>query len=466
MRHIIVAQGDARALTDMRAPLSVGIARWRSHGGPAAVVVKATLSYADGLDDTLARFVAATPVCGPQLSELDPAVLAYPDDFVVHKPRTDITIIGHAHCIEPSEQIALGVRIGDFDRTLLAVASGATRTIPLLGPHLREHGGHAPLPLHAIACRRENEDEGPGRFDFDRFQCAEANMRLRDFSPDASIMLTGLSPRAPHRTVRLPSMQPAVWFDSHPREHAPLHLRCDTLWIDTDYEKLVLVWRGLLPANVSADAVDRILVTLVQRESLVDEDAAWAAGMRTFARGDVSFALEEDPNRLPEPDVDDLTMARYELLEFAADPHLSMKQFAQVSTGLAEQQGPRDVLLADSDLDERTWLVEERAWTERIAEAQQSDDQTLVTELSGHLLHEQDELAGPLEPRSLLEYAMLRRSLDETEAPGDLLLSQNMGIGEWARLERHWLARAQREPAVGDELRALLTQAHETAGTS
>lgn len=460
MKHVIVAQGDAITLAKVRAPLAVGIARWQTHGTPAAVIVKATFSLAAGREVVVARFAEPDPVCKPLNSDLGEGIAAYPDDFVVHKPAADVIVHGHAHALEPREQIDVGLRIGSLERSLAVVANEPSTEIPLIRKYLREHAGQAPVPLHALQCQREMGEESADDFDFDRLQCAQDNMRVTRLALEEGLQLTGLSPRAEVRNVRIPDLRPAVWYDASPVELQPLWLVCDTLWVDTDFEKLVLVWRGLLPAAAPPDSIDRLLVALLPLGADAASPETREQCLRSFSRGTVSFAAEEDPSLLREPDPDDLEMARYELLEFPADPRLSVDQFAEVAATLAEQKRSREEVLEAHHLDERAWLVEERAWSEHVAEARSRDDDSVAQELAGKLVSAQDALRGPLEPRTLREYALLRVALDNTEKPGEMLLAQNIGIGEWARLERHWLTAAEGDRTLASELRQLLERAN------
>jgi hypothetical protein len=152
-------------------------------------------------------------------------------------------------------------------------------------------------------------------------------------------------------------------------------------------------------------------------------------------------------------------MARWEVLEHPADPELDVETYATIAAELAEHKRPRADVLAAHDLDERSWLIEERAHIEQTATRVTQGDATATLELGAHFQAAQDAQASPIEPRSLEEYAALAVALADSQEPNDVLRGRNMGLGEWMRLDRHWKARAATDQAVAERLRDLLDQA-------
>ena len=452
MKRVIVAQCDARPIAnDLRAPLSVGLARWRGPDDGLALVVKATFSFAGGGEAARVRIVDPEPVCRAVVSDLDPELFSYGTDFVLQKPRCDVVLSGHAHADMPREQIDLRIAVETLERRLLAASPGrATTTIPLVAAHLRGAGGKRAGPIGVTAVRREDDEDVTADFDFGQLQWAGPDMQLESLSPTATIELEGLSPRAARREIVLPGLAPRAFLDSTHHDLLELPLRCDTLWLDTDFERLVLVWRSVFPTALTDREIDRVIVSLERtaKPREVEDILRW------LPRGTVGFAIEETDQ--PAGDPDELEMARYEALEHAAAPETPLEDYAVVCAELAEQDRLREDVLSDHDFDERSWTIEERAWTERMGAEADRGDGSLTAEFAEYFVLAQEALKSPLEPRSLEEYAALKRRYDRSHQPAKLLAAEGVGFGEWMRLDRHWQKRAAADPKVAARLAELL----------
>ena len=455
MRPVVAVQPDGRSVAEVAAPLSIGLARWRGKGEATALVVKATLGFDGDGEEVVARFIAPDPVGKRAPSELAPEVTRYPDDFVQWKRRCDVVLHGHAHSPTPETTIPVEIRIGSFRRSLQAVTSGAPRrSIPLLPAFLRDAGG-VTASVGVVDVARETGDEEIVDVDADRFQCAGPEMQLPALSADATIELEGLSVRGRRRVIKLPGLAPLALCEAGVIERVILPLVCDTVHVDTDFERIVLVWRGALPLSIRVHDLDRVIVGLAREEpraALLGEDDPLFRGL---PRGTVSFAIEEHEI---EGDPDELELARWEVLEHSADPELPLERYATISAELAEDRPPRAEVLEKHGFDERTWAIEERAWTERLAFAAAEDDEKPVAAFGAAFLAAQDALAGPHEPRPLADYAAIRVALETSERPLEVLREHGIGRGEWARLDRHWQRVAGSDPAVAAELEALLAR--------
>ncbi|MBW2456367.1 MAG: DUF2169 domain-containing protein [Deltaproteobacteria bacterium] len=452
MKRVVVAQCDARPFAaGRRAPLSVGLARWRGQDRALSLVVKATFSFAGGGPQARVSVAEPEPI-GPALeSDLDPARLDYPSDFVLQKPRCDVVVSGHAHAETPQEQIAVSLVLGSLERRFLAASPDrATTTIPLLSPYLRGAAGEQLGPVGVERSIREQEEDVTATFDFAELQCAAEDMQLGELSATAPIALEGLSPRAPRRELTLPGLAPRAFLDSLHHDLLEMPLRCDTLWLDTDFERLVLVWRCIFPTALADHEVDRVIVSLERSAQPREVDDI----LRWLPRGTVGFAIEETDEPIGDPD--ELEMARYEVLEHAAEPDTPLEDYAVVCAELAEQDRARDDVLADHDFDERSWTIEERAWTERMGAEADRGDGSLTAEFAEYFVLAQEALKSPIEPRSLEEYGALKRRYDRSHQPAELLKAEGVGFGEWMRLDRHWQKRAGADPKVAARLAALL----------
>src|SRR5690606_26098463 len=81
---------------------------------------------------------------------------------------------------------------------------------------------------------------------FTAFNTAAPELRLDSIPLDALLRLGGLLVSSERREVLLGDTQPCVFYvrDCRARDSADLLFpACDTVWIDTDRERLVLSWR-------------------------------------------------------------------------------------------------------------------------------------------------------------------------------------------------------------------------------
>ncbi len=394
MNRIRVSQTDARALANgIRGPLAVGIVR-RTEGDtsrprPLGVAIKLTVRF-DGAD-------------GPHVADPEPLradgdpMVVHASDFNLPLANAHVLVEGHAHSDRPTEAIEAALVVGPLAFPFSARSETPMRSIPLEPKFL-------PLPGAAI-------------------------------ESDAALELVGLSPRAARREIRLPGIYPRAWLDQT-AGRMELTLVCDTLHLDTDFERVRCVWRGMLPDDLTDFDVDGLVVSLERHDAARAEEEV----LRFLPRGTFSFAQEEGP--APDGDPDELEMARYEALEHAADPEMPLERFAAISARLAEQDRPRKDVIADYDLDERTWAIEERAWVQRMGDRSMAGDGTSSAEFGERFVAEQDALAGPNEPRRFEEYAALKAALDDSDQPAQTLKARGVSFGEWCRLDRHWGKRA------------------------
>ncbi|MFN0151308.1 MAG: DUF2169 domain-containing protein [bacterium] len=90
-------------------------------------------------------------------------------------------------------------------------------------------------------------------FDWSRYNAAPRDQRIETFLVgDETISISGFSADVDNYSSRLPAIRPQVFFfeqiDGRSIARGVL-LSLDTLWVDADAEKLVLVWRGLAPVR-------------------------------------------------------------------------------------------------------------------------------------------------------------------------------------------------------------------------
>ena len=466
MKRLVVAQADARYLVEMRAPLSCAVVRWSGAGsGPLAIALKLTMEFAHNQPDMVARVVTPEPPSLLLASELEDDGVAYPGDFMIAKERCDVLVHGHLHAAASSDHLDAAMRIGPLSLGLQANASAALSSIPIACAQIVSAGNLATRAKLIAPPAREGQDELWARFDRAASQCAPAAMQLDALAPDAAITLEGMSARYPRRQIALPGLVPVAFYETLALEIAPLPLLADTLWIDTDFERLCVVYRGLLPDGLADDELDRIIVALQSHDAPLSLDDVLAL----LPRGSFQHAVEEaDLAGRPAPvaDPSDLEIARFEALERQAEPELTLPAYVGMSAALAEQDRPRQEVLADSGFDERGWTVEDGAWLTRMQGGLDQGDATLAGDYADLFLQAQDALQKPHEPRPLEEYARAAVALDNSDEPAEALAALRLCMGEWMRLERHWQARAEEDDEVARELSVEMERARQQAAPS
>jgi Uncharacterized protein conserved in bacteria (DUF2169) len=472
--RIVVAQIEPRsgalggAPDGEPAPLRVGLVRW-SQGGPRiSVVAKATFSFAQpDPGERVTAVVAAEqqPLSLARPSQQNgaaPGELYYPSDFVPRKAKADVLVVGHAYAMSPAARIDAAIRVGELRRAFTVMAGVPTDRIPLSSGYVRAADGlHradpvGPAALGEIPRAADLRDD----FDFLVYSGAAPSSRAAAIPSNATVELLGLSHSRRSLTVALPGLSPRVFVERGELGPIAVEMTCDTLWITTDHELCVLVWRGSFDAAApGADEVERLLCAL-------EPDAA----PRSFAelRGEVqraAFALAvEEPDLLPgaePPPGDAVAIAKYSSWEDgAAEPRITLAQYSQISAELTENREPRGDVLRRSNLDEDRWTVEERAWLSKMSDGAMRGDATLAVAYSELYLAAQDGLTRPAElERTLADYAEIRAAMDEAEDPATVLRARSLSLSEWMRLDRRWSREAASHPGVAADLSRLLTAA-------
>ena len=220
-------------------------------------------------------------VCG-DLHETDDLTkpLRYPSDFALFKPRTDLIVVGTARAPEGTRAAVLrtGFSVDAFSKTFDAQASDSVpfaemplthRWVvdppPLPKPRSKlpapTLAGFGPIPAdwpqrHALvgtyddAYMKDRWPWLPADFDYGHFNAAPRDQQLEGYlRGDEDIVLQHLHASHPTLRTKLPGarVRCLVQFrgtDGVLRYSEP-QMRLDTLWIDADASKLVLVWRGL-----------------------------------------------------------------------------------------------------------------------------------------------------------------------------------------------------------------------------
>ncbi len=198
---------------------------------------------------------------------------------------------------------------------------------------------------------------------------AAAELRGDWIAADASIKMSGLRVGGGPSEVRLPGIRPHVVLETEAGSFA-LEMLCDTLLIDTDREQMSLVWRGQGPCSDSGDELRRLVVSMERDSALRPLSQVF----RDLPRAAFCWALEPEALLNGEPaagqDDPELRMAKLATWDTRPEPSMSMQQYAQVAAEMAAAaQQARPAVLERHDLDEDSWLLEERVWLETLGEA-------------------------------------------------------------------------------------------------
>lgn len=457
--------------------LSVGVLRWllppeevESEGMTITaapipmmtVVAKATFSFAKdaGPDLPFAEEPMAISLDVPSELEGGEDEIAYPSDFVPMKPAVEVLLHGHAYSEISTKRHVASVELRSLSddeedgmsRAFAVESAAKASRAPLVSARLRSVDL---LPAEPVGPRpsRELLTAHPQGFDFAEYKVGPETQQLGAAPLGWELTLTGLSPRAHKRTLRIPNRAPVAWVDSSRGRGEPLEMWCDTVWIDTDRELLVLVWRGVIEVpSLGDDGVERVVVTL----SSGGREPELADVARDLVRGAFEPAAE-----LPDLDDEDISryaaeeaaLAQYELWDDAPEPSISLEAYAAASAALAEGQGDRKAVLRGLGLDEKTFLQEERAWLTKMGDAAMSGDSALALRYGELFVAAQDGLAGPREgSETASKYAVLKVDMDDADDPAALLRDREMTLPAWMRMDRRWTRRAKDDTELQAEI--------------
>lgn len=465
--HIIVAQPRV----DGSALLSVGVLPW-THAGPRiegedaqqlTFIVKAAFSYAPGPDGETpdpAVIIEPPPLRVDQPSALPGAdeedELAYPSDFVLRKVMAEVLLTGHAYAELPSARLGASFKLGPAERLFSAVAGGVARRLPLAAAYLRTVDGTRAVDPVGPVERVPFLVELPEDLDYGYHQSAVDAQQLDEIEPGPVIEMSGLSPRAPEITVRLPAVQPRAVASFIDGEDRPIPLSLDTIVIDTDAEQVTAVWRGASSVSSAAavSEIERLDVWL----DPVDAPRDLASVRRDLLRGVYAHAIEVNHDGsalavLPEPLPEDLLAAKYALWDQAPEPALPLERFALISAELMEERERRADTLLRHQLDDEQWTLEERAWLEKMGAASNEGDAGPAERFGALFIAAQDTLAGPHEAsRTLDDYVRVRAAVERGADTHASVTFFEMTMPEWLRLDRRFAAEAAADPALMREI--------------
>jgi hypothetical protein len=455
-RRVIVAQ-PASLCREGAGLLQVGVLRWDFPPRGVEVdgtkltlaaspvmtfVVKATFSYAK-CSSTADEMPFADEPEGLALdvpSELPGAAedeIAYSSDFVPRKRMRDLLLTGNAFSKRPTELLRASVELGAASRAFVVEGAKAAVRAPLNRAAIRSKDGKSAAEPVGPSLTPPLLEEHPLGFDFIAYNTAPASQRIEVIQRGARLSLSGLSERAEALELKLPGVEPVLWIDTMEERGIPISLECDTIWIDTDRELLVMVYRGLteVPSLEFDGVVQATLGLAKEGVSPSFEDV-----QKDLERGVFEAAVELpdfDDDAGPPPEAS--MFAKYEVWEKPIEPSISLEKYALISAALAEEREPRKETLKAYGFDEDSFLMEERGWLTTMSEAAMKGDSEPATRYSELFVKAQDGLAGPNEGRETIEeYVAIKVELDDADDLMKALTDRKMTLAQWMRMDRRW----------------------------
>jgi hypothetical protein len=320
------------------------------------------------------------------------------------------------------------------------------------------------MPAYQQRPLRQPEGDDPGDFAA-RSDGVEARvvatgervpLHGRALGPGAQLELGVIVPGS--SAVTLPALEPQLVFTNAELDaHEVVPLRCDTVWIDG--ESLELCWRAEHAQSVlGRRGFDRLVV------SLEEPGSSRTLAERLGDRPELSFAIEPGVEAGP-TDAEELRLERWSMMEQAPAPRLTVAQYAAIAADLAEGDTTRGEVLSSHGLDEESWMLEERGWLERMAEAAMRGDATIAVAYGDAFVAAQDSRGDRAELDAMIhEFVAVTVGLERTADPGAVLARWALSLAEWLRLDRHWQRRAAEEPAVRAQLEQLIADERSRSG--
>ncbi len=253
--------------------------------------------------------------------------LLYENDFAPFKPRADVLLTGRAYAPakKPTDVLGVTLGVGAWSKSLAIASpdpfvefplsyeysyggpkdarnplgSQAPRIVYAGRPLDTEPAGFAPLPATWDPRKKMVGSFGkdwirtrwpwwPEDFDWNFYNAAPLDQQLESLRGDEELFLENLHPEHPRLRCRLPGVRPRMFTrgDGGFQEIVPV---LDTLSIEPDQNRLVLVWRGQREVrNEKLEGVETLFLAL---ESLT----------ASSSREDWKERLEKEPAPSPAP---------------------------------------------------------------------------------------------------------------------------------------------------------------------
>lgn len=180
----------------------------------------------------------------------------------------------------------------------------------------------------------------PEDFDWNFFNSAPKDQQVDGFlRGDETLTFKNLHPEHPEYRSALPGLRALCFLEETGRNDQPGDLRkvplnLDTVWIDMEMEKLVLVWRGLTEVQSSKLKEFKAIFVLTEPLSEPDHDLVHYRNLiqERIAEEDAEFAIEERPS----VDVD--AIMKKEMAALDAEVAQAEKEFADLEASSAAEE--------------------------------------------------------------------------------------------------------------------------------
>ncbi|MCI5223896.1 MAG: DUF2169 domain-containing protein, partial [Candidatus Electrothrix sp. AR4] len=199
----------------------------------------------------------------------------YESDFAYYKPKTDLLLVGKFY---PPQETSLATSTATFQ----VGNKGATHQFSAdaepagFGP-VNKMGPQrsSKLGTYENSWLKERWPWYPLDFNWEYYNAAPKNMQVNNYlRGDEPLICTNLHPKIPSYQTKLPGLRVRCFTDrlaspdQDETEFAEIKMNLDTLWVDMEAEKLVLVWRGV--TEVQSEDYDEITGLFIVSEQLDD----------------------------------------------------------------------------------------------------------------------------------------------------------------------------------------------------
>jgi len=197
----------------------------------------------------------------------------YESDFAYYKPKADLLLVGKCHTPEgtPLRTCTATFQVGT-KRTTHQLSAGSEPAG--FGPLNKMGPQRSPmLGTYENNWLKERWPWYPLDFNWEYYNAAPKNMRVSGYlRGDEPIICTNLHPEIPSYQTQLPGLRVRCFTekltstDQDASEFSEIKMNLDTLWVDMETEKLVLVWRGV--TEVQSEDYEEITGLFIISEQL------------------------------------------------------------------------------------------------------------------------------------------------------------------------------------------------------
>lgn len=394
------------------------------------------------------------------LASEQPALTA--EELVPFKPRVDAMLVGSA----------ISFRVGEVSKHLQpgfdpeqTVSDDRMLALPQLNTielgKIADTPRLGPLPLimrvdrlDAVhrrwaeqLCRARLDDAAmtidepaPLGFELSIFNSAPDDLQLDQLLPGTRVIAEGL---ADGRTLelRIPTRAPIVT-----RGGRTLPMRLDTLTLDVDRQRLVLVWRALV--DVQDIAREKFFVASNAPFSDLPGETIDLAPAASERQLDTTQEVEASSLRAS---VLPFGVASTEPLSGSAPEALPIARYAAASAGVEADPSRRDAILREADLTPASFVRLERRFLHALEEARTQGSDDLERAIAA--ARASSTRASSTE-MTVADYAFVTVSVERGEIER-VLAALNVELADLMRIQQEWRRRLKADT----ELRAQVDQA-------